>query len=115
MIYVDVNVIYYYLTAHPEFGERAKRHLEELNDLCTSALTVWILYVLTKLRNISEILEDIGVMILPLTQDVLKFAIEFEKLSFEDAIHYATMKLNGINKILSDDRDFDKVDVERIF
>jgi predicted nucleic acid-binding protein len=46
---------------------------------------------------------------------VLKFAIEFEKLSFEDAIHYATMKLNGINKILSDDRDFDKVDVERVF
>ncbi len=108
MIYVDVNVIYYYLTAHPGFGEKAKRYFEELDDLCT-------LHALTKLRNIPEILEEIGITILPLTQEVLNFAMGFEKLRFEDAIHYATMKLNGIDTILSNDSDFDKVDVKRIF
>lgn len=115
MIYIDVNVLYYYLTAHPEFGEKAKKYLEDFDDLCTSALTVWILYVLTNLRNLPEILREIGVTILPLTFEVLSFATNVEKLDFEDAIHYATMKLNGINKIISNDGDFDRVDVERIF
>jgi len=40
MIYVDVNVLYYYLTAHPEFGEKAKKYLEDVDNLYTSALTV---------------------------------------------------------------------------
>ncbi len=115
MIYVDVNVFYYYLTAHPEFGEKAKRYLEDFDNLCTSALTVWILHVLTKLRNLPEILEEIGITILPLTSDVLSLAMNVKKIDFEDAIHYATMKLNGINKIISNDSDFDKVDVERLF
>ena len=115
MIYVDVNVIYYYLTAHPEFGEKAKRYFEELDDLCTSALTVWILHVLTKLRNVPQIMEEIGITVLPLTKEVLDFAMNFDRLDFEDAVHYATMKLNGIDTILSNDSDFDRVDVKRIF
>lgn len=35
-------------------------------------------------------------------------------LDFENAIHYATMKLNGISKIISNDSDFDRVCVERL-
>ncbi len=78
-------------------------------------MTVWILYVLTRLRNLPEVLGEIGITMLPLTSDVLSFAMNVEKLDFEDAIHYATMKLNGINRIISNDSDFDKVDVEKIF
>ncbi len=56
-------------------------------------------------------MEKIGITILPLTQEVLNFAMGFEKLKFEDTIHYATMKLNSIDTILSNDSDFSKVDV----
>ena len=38
---------------------------------------------------------------MPLTFDVLELAMSVEELDFEDAIHYATMKLHGIDTILS--------------
>ncbi|ASJ15705.1 twitching motility protein PilT [Thermococcus chitonophagus] len=119
-VYVDVNVIYYFLTANKEFGERAKSLIEKYSGkMITSALTVWQLYILfrkqgTKL-SLVNILSELGIEIAPLTADILRNAEKCKKLDFDDAIHYATMKAQGITTILSNDRDFDEVDVRRIF
>ncbi|ASJ07969.1 twitching motility protein PilT [Thermococcus siculi] len=118
--YVDVNVIYYILTANEEFGPRAKELVEEYyGRMITSALTAWQLYVLlrrtgAKLR-ISQVLEDLGVKVVALTPEILKIAEECKKLDFDDAIHYATMKAHGIKVILSNDGDFDRVNIKRVF
>ncbi len=50
---MDVNVVYYILTANEEFGIRAKELVEEYyGRMITSALTVWQLYILlTKKRQ----------------------------------------------------------------
>jgi len=37
---------------------------------------------------------------MPLTFEVLELAMDIEELDFEDAIHYATMKLSGIDVII---------------
>ncbi|WP_048150797.1 type II toxin-antitoxin system VapC family toxin [Palaeococcus ferrophilus] len=119
-VYVDVNVIYYVLTANEESGLRAKELIEEhYGRMITSTLTVWQLYILLKRSGarlrISQVLEDLGIKVVPLTPEILKMAEECEKLDFDDAIHYATMKTHGIRVILSNDRDFDRVDVKRAF
>jgi len=119
-VYIDVNVIYYFLTASEEFGERAEELLEKYSgDLITSALTVWQLYILFRRQkakfSIGDILSDLGIEVVPLTAEILRNAEKCKKLDFDDAIHYVTMKAHGITTILSNDRDFDKVDVKRIF
>ncbi|WP_367883216.1 type II toxin-antitoxin system VapC family toxin [Thermococcus peptonophilus] len=117
---MDVNVIYYILTANEEFGPRAKELVEEhYGRMITSALTVWQLYILLRRAGarfkISQVLEDLGVKVVALTPEIIKMAEECEKLDFDDSIHYATMKAHRVEIILSNDRDFDKVDVKRLF
>ncbi|MBP1911421.1 type II toxin-antitoxin system VapC family toxin [Thermococcus stetteri] len=92
---------------------------EYYGRMITSVLTVWQLYILlrrsgAKLR-ISRVLEDLGIKVVALTPEIIKRAEECEKLDFDDAIHYATMKAHGIKVILSNDRDFDRVEVKRLF
>ncbi len=115
-IYIDVNVLYYYLTAHEEFGERSKDLIERY-ALATSALTIWLLYVLTKLENVATILEELEIEILPLTSEIFERARMLKKpKDFEDRIHLATMLEHGIEIILSNDKDFDEIPkIRRIF
>ena len=114
-IYVDVNVLYYYLTAHPQFGEQARSYIASWS--AASSLTVWLLYVLTKLENATLILEEVGVELAPLTASILRRAEKLEKpRDLEDRIHVATMLELGIDTILSNDRDFDSVKgIRRVF
>ena len=122
-VYVDVNVIYYHLTDNPEFSDRATDLLEEhYGSMITSSLTVWQLYVLLRRLNrkgkfnLMEILPELGIRVVPLTSEILAEAEKVEKLDFEDAIHYATMRKHGVKKILSNDGDFDKIEeIERVF
>jgi len=117
-IYVDINVLYYYLTAHPEFGERTKTYIARWSgNLVTSSLSAWILYVLTKLENIASILDEVGVELVPLTASVLSIAEKLEKpRDYEDRIHLATMLELGIDTIISNDRDFDGIaGIKRVF
>lgn len=113
-----MNVLYYYLTADSEFGEKAKQYLEEYSGLlATSSLTAWLLYVLTRVERVSSILEEVGVELLPLDARVLKAAERLEKpRGLEDRIHLATAKIHGITTILSNDKDFDGVaGIRRVF
>ena len=96
------------------WGKGWKIDKKILGKTCTSSLTVWLLYVLTKDKNVVKYLEDLEIEILPLTFEILKMASEIKELDFEDAIHFATMKVYRIKKIISNDKDFDKV-CERIF
>jgi len=117
-IYIDVNVLYYYLTAHRTYGKKAKEFIEFYSGiLATSCLTPWLLYVLTRLEQIDEILTDIGIQLLPLTQEILEKARKLSKpKDYEDRIHLATMIKNNINIIISNDSDFDKIpNITRIF
>ncbi|ASJ13290.1 type II toxin-antitoxin system VapC family toxin [Thermococcus thioreducens] len=122
-VYVDVNVIYYHLTDNPEFSDRATDLLEEhYGSMITSSLTVWQLYILLRRLNrevrfnLMEILPELGVRIVPLTPEILLEVERVEKLDFDDAIHYTTMKRYGVKRILSNDRDFDKIEeIERVF
>ncbi|MEM2153164.1 MAG: type II toxin-antitoxin system VapC family toxin [Candidatus Bathyarchaeia archaeon] len=117
-IYVDVNVLYYYLTAHPVYGEISKRYLEEYGgQLVTSSLTAWLLYVLTRVENVASILDEIGVELAPFDSSLLKEAARLKKpKDFEDRIHLATALRLGVATILSNDRDFDGIPgIRRIF
>jgi predicted nucleic acid-binding protein len=117
-IYVDVNVLYYYLTAHPQFGEQAKSHIASWgSSLVTSSLSAWILYVLTKLEKVASILDEVGVELVPLTASILSRAEKLgEPRDFEDRLHVATMLELGIDTIISNDKDFDGITgIRRVF
>ena len=115
---MKLNVLYYYLTAHSEFGERANTHIARWSgDLVTSSLGAWILYVFTRLENIASILDEVGVELVSLTASVLSIAEKLEKPGdYEDRIHLATMLELGIDTIISNDRDFDGIaGIKRVF
>ena len=117
-IYIDINVLYYYLSAHPQFGERARSYIATWGgNLVTSSLSAWILYVLTRLENITSILDEVGVALVPLTASIMSGAEKLEKpRDFEDRIHVATMLELGIDTIVSNDKDFDGLlGIKRIF
>mgnify|MGYP003871795353 FL=1 len=115
MIYVDVNVLYYFFTAHPQFGEGSRELLRKYQgSLATSALSAWLLYVLIRREEVAEALRNIAVL-LPLDAEILARASRLERpREFEDKIHLATMQTYGIDTILSNDSDFDNVGVIRI-
>ncbi len=49
MMYVDVNVFFYWLTDHEEFGSTATRIIKRIENgerAVTSILTLWLLHVL---------------------------------------------------------------------
>lgn len=51
MMYVDVNVFFYWLTDHKEFGNvatRIIRRIETGEKAVTSTLTMWLLHILLK-------------------------------------------------------------------
>ena len=97
----------------------------------TSSLTIYeTLVILAGLtgRNladkefVSNILSSLtglrGLKYIPLkNQDYLN-AMEYIskfRLDLEDAIHYSAAKRNGIDTIISNDEDFDKTDLKRVF
>jgi len=81
----------------------------------TSALTPWLTYVLIRDPRAVETTMQIT-KLLPLTDEVYSMAISLEKPRYlEDRIHYATMRKYGVGTIVSNDRDFDGLDVARIF
>lgn len=134
--YVDVNVFVYWLSAHPIFGESARRWVNEIEkakagEYITSTLTIYeALVILAGLTGRS--LKDegyVGVVIEaitglsklaiePLTLDDIVRAVEHMKtynLDYEDALHLAVALRSGASKIISNDRDFDRTPLKRIF
>ncbi len=129
--YYDVNVFVYWLGGHPEYGERAKKWIREaeVGKAYTSSLTPYeVVVVLANIANktirdtsfIREVLEAIrsikGLKIVSLTwNDYVKAARFVDSYDLEDALHLAVALRMKVDEIVSNDRDFDKGPLRRIF
>ena len=129
MRYIDVNVLFYWLTDHEEFGETATKIIERIESgerAITSTLTIWLLHILleettenydpnTLIKKIEEIK---FLKIVPLTSRHFKKALEHiskYSLDLEDAIHLTIALEYGCNLVYSNDTDFDNAPIKRIF
>ncbi|MDK2372674.1 MAG: type II toxin-antitoxin system VapC family toxin [Candidatus Korarchaeota archaeon] len=126
--FVDSNVFLYVLRADPRYGERAKALLGE-GRLVTSILVVsQVLAHLERKRSLNaiplflEFLEDHPVEVLPtLFEDFIE-ALSYARREgislkmWDDLIIAAQMKREGIRVVVSNDRDFDRIDwIVRVF
>ncbi len=133
--YLDVNVFIYWLTDSNEFGENAYRWIKQIEEnpqeYITSSLTIYETSIIiagqigkslndTSLINqINTAFSDlINLEIIPLTAKHLIEAPvlmrEFN-LDFEDAIHLNAALDNDATQIVSNDKDFDKTPLPRVF
>ncbi len=129
MMYIDVNIFVYWLTGHKRYGNIAYKILEKVekgSKAITSALTLWLLHVLLseicKNYNALEMFKRIkalrGLRIVPLTPEIFEKAITIMNkydLDLEDAIHLATAIKYKAEKIASNDGDFDRTPLQRVF
>lgn len=134
--YVDVNIFVYWLARHPKYGEVAREYIrrierEKRGEYITSALTLYELAVVLagltgrSLRDrelvetlVKAVTELPGLKIVSLEYEDFVRALELmEKysLDYEDLIHLATALREKATIIVSNDRDFDKTPLKRIF
>ncbi len=134
--YVDVNVFVYWLGGHPEYGERALEWVKRMEtgasgSYVTASITVYetivVLSRLTgaKLRDpsfIATIMDAFtglrGLRVVEtLYSDYISARDLMERygLDFEDAIHLAVAERVGAQEIVSNDADFDKTPLRRVF
>jgi predicted nucleic acid-binding protein len=127
--YLDVNVFVYWLGSHPTHGEKAHSWIKTVEKsvgtrCTTSTLSLYqVLVVMAGLTGttLSDVgfLEKIytaitglqGLQIVPLTSRHFSRALALIRsydVDYEDALHLAMAMDEGLNKILSNDSDFDK-------
>lgn len=129
MRYVDSNIFISNLIGDKRLGKAAQMYLELAasgkETTATSVHTMIEIYAFLKGKKltehkISEILIAInqhGVTMLPFEPEIMKGALSMVKKNWKlgDAIHYLTMKKNGIEEIVTDDGHFDNVEgIKRI-
>jgi len=134
--YVDVNVFVYWLGGHEEFGEKALEWIKRVErsppgEFVTSSLAIYETIVilagligknLKDLAFVQSVITDItrlrGLKIAPLTTNDLKKALKLMqtyKLDFEDAIHLAVALREKTIAIISNDTDYDRTPLKRLF
>ena len=128
-MYVDSNIFILSVINHASLGDKAREVLKKINDnqirAFSSCLTLdEVFYVLKKnldKEDFNEFLETIfsvNIKWLEANINIIKESAEIIKrynLEPRDAIHVATMKLNNINSIISQDDNFDKIkEIKRI-
>jgi len=134
--YLDVNIFVYWLGKHPKFGETAYKWIKSVEnashgEYVTSSLTIYETLVIVggltgrNLRDekfVEEVITAItslrGLVVEPLTgDDVIQALRLMEKYGFdyEDSLHLAVAVRIGAKEIISNDEDFDKSPLRRIF
>ena len=134
--YLDVNVFVYWLGKHPMFGEAAYKWIKSVEDApsgeyVTSSLTVYeILVIVAGLTGKSlrddkfagKIIDAItslkGLAIEPLMDEDVTRALDLMKeyrLDYEDSLHLSVALRTGAKEIISNDEDFDRTPVKRLF
>ncbi len=122
-MYIDANFLITARLEAGEKGERAGRITSEIQNgkkAVTSALVIdevmWVLRKNKRPEIIRQVVEDIyatpnfGVTSVSSAAPLLALDImERYNLKPRDAFHVAVMRELGINEIISDDADFDKV------
>jgi predicted nucleic acid-binding protein len=111
-----------------KFGEACARIIEKIagNELNAVASTLVLLEVANALRKfgLRDIKDEIdaicslGMTLYPVNEIITKWAgdiFQKVKISPYNCAHVATMKKAGVSKILSADKDFDKIsEIQRI-
>lgn len=129
MLYIDANVFIFSILGEEKLRETSLKIIKDINNkkivAFTSCLTFdEVAYVIKKHLNdevFYETLEgllslnikwlDVNILIIRESSNLIK---EYN-LSPRDAIHVATMKINNIRNILSEDSDFNKIkEIKRI-
>ncbi|MEM1570439.1 MAG: type II toxin-antitoxin system VapC family toxin [Candidatus Bathyarchaeia archaeon] len=134
--YVDVNIFIYWLGKHPIFGEVTYEWIKRIAEgtrgkYVTSSLTLYETLVIIagltgRSLNDRQLVEDIvnsitslkGLMIVKLEHEDYVQAVELMKeyeIDCEDSLHLATALKAGVKKIVSNDEDFDRTPLKRIF
>ncbi|MBO3840192.1 MAG: type II toxin-antitoxin system VapC family toxin [Thermoproteota archaeon] len=134
--YVDVNVFVYWLGKHPTLGKTAYQWIKKIENspkdsYLTSTLTLYQTMVIiagltgNALKNtdlVKNFIDSItglqGLKVVPLAlRDLIEARVLMEKyeLDYEDAVHLAVALRNRVKEIISNDQDFDKTSLKRIF
>lgn len=133
--YLDVNVFVYWITDSYEFGDKASHWIKQIDEnpgeFITSSMTIYetaiiiagqIGKTLNDTRFINQLntafSELLNLDITPLTAQQLIEApalMQEFSLDFEDAIHLNAALDNNATHIISNDRDFDKTPLTRLF
>lgn len=134
--YLDVNVFIYWLGSHPSYGAQAYRWIKTVENgvgekYATSALSLYqALVVMAGLTGetmkdaefVEKVQEAItglrGLQIVPLTPMHFSRALDLMQaysINYEDALHLAVAIDSGFDKIVSNDDDFDKTPLKRVF
>ena len=134
--YVDVNVFVYWLGGHPVFGDRAYEWIRKVEkarrgEYTTSTLTVYeVLVVIAGLTGrslgdrgfVEGVVEAIrglrGLTLTSLGEETLTEApalMDRYGIDYEDALHLAVALKAGAKEIISNDEDFDKTPLKRLF
>lgn len=127
--FVDTNVFIYAMQGHPEFGEVSKKILERIDrgekavtSLMNIAEVCWWLEKHKMAEKIEEKVKLISSIfcleIAPLElSDFMEASrlVKRYRIDFNDCLSIALMKRMNINTIYSNDRDFDKAQIKRIF
>jgi len=135
-LYVDVNVFIYWLGDHPEFADRAMEWIRRIErsrrgSFITSTLTVYeALIILSGLtgrslndrdligRVIEFFLQLSNLTLEPLSpKDLLEAynLMEAYNLDYEDSLHLAVALRVKSEGIISNDGDFDRAPLKRLF
>lgn len=133
--YLDVNVFVYWITDSNEFGDKATYWIEQIEEhpgeFITSTLTIYETAIIIA-GQIGKTLKDPrftnqismafsnlpNLEIAPLTsQQIIEAPALMQgfNLDFEDAIHLTVALDNDAAQIISNDRDFDRAPLVRIF
>ena len=131
-IFIDVNVFMYAAGKPHQYKDPCIQILSDIESGILSAsvnteIFQELLYRYYHIRLAEKGIElcrnifQLPIKILPITEKDIRLAIDLFKshknkgLKPRDAIHAATMKSNGIKKIISADKDFDSIDfIQRI-
>jgi len=127
-------VLVYWLCGHPSFGEKAKNWIEKIDkerNYVTSSLTLYEILVIVAgltdrslkdkefVRTVINSLTGLkGLKIEPLVKDDFSKALEILNdfgLDFEDSLHLAVALRKNMREIVTNDSDFDKTNVKRVF
>jgi len=135
-IYVDINVFVYWLGNHPSLGETSYKWIKKIENAprgkyVTSSLTLYETLVIIagltgrslKDRSLVEAIVDSITNLKGLTIERLiledfsraaKLMEEYD-LDYEDSLHLTTALRMDVKEIISNDKDFDKTPLKRIF
>jgi predicted nucleic acid-binding protein len=128
-MYIDTNIWIYAITAHPKYGKKCKQILEKLEKgELKAAISVQVLSevagVLHQQFGVKDTVEHIVAIIsyplevIDLTPDIVVRGAEYSRdygILPYDGIHVATALNQMIKKILSADKELDKVPfIERV-